>query len=120
MLRCRMDENDCYYFDEEIVRTLANYVDIDDYNYTPILVPTVLTLNGNGINDTWKILNLNKYDEVLIELFTLGGELILSSNDKYFEWDGYANGSKVSQGVYIYKITLNDELINTGKLNIYY
>ncbi|MFC2137889.1 T9SS type B sorting domain-containing protein [Bacteroidota bacterium] len=114
------DKNECIYFNDEIVKALANYVGIEDHNFLPIIVPTVLTLNGNGINDTWKIQNLNAYEEVKIELYTLYGKLVFSSDDKFFEWDGFINGNKTAQGIYIYKVTLNDELITTGKLNIYY
>ena len=67
--------------------------------------------NGDGINDVFKLTNLNIPNqnlpvdgcddnfESIIFLDRTGVE-VYSSNDKYFEWDG----SKKSPGVYFYYI----------------
>ena len=65
-----------------------------------IYLPTIITPNGDGINDIWKpfhdpgieILHFSIYDR-------WGGEIFQS--DGTIGWDGTINGRAVDQGVYV-------------------
>ena len=67
-------------------------------------VPNAFTPNGNDVNDYFSIKeeNLATFN---IKIFNRWGEVIYTSKDKDFKWDGTYNGSTVKQGIYGYTIT---------------
>ncbi len=67
-------------------------------------VPNAFTPNGDGINDTWAIKDLNKYPEVTVDIFTRYGQLVFHSNGYGKAWDGTSNGVLMPTGVYYYVI----------------
>jgi gliding motility-associated-like protein len=79
---------------------------IDDPNVDCIVIPNAFTPNGDGINDTWIIQNLDIYDDVYISLFNRWGQKICESGDIDFEWDGMFNGRKLPTGSYMYMVDI--------------
>ena len=81
-----------------------------------LLIPTVITPNGDGKNDTWRILNIGTYDDVTIKVYNRWGNLIFEFSGNGYDytdvknqWDGTYNGKLVPFGEYLYIITLNGE-----------
>jgi gliding motility-associated-like protein len=68
------------------------------------LPPNTFTPNGDGINDTWVIKNLELYPGVVIEIYTTSGALIFRNTGNSIQWDGKYNGVAVSAGTYYYVI----------------
>jgi gliding motility-associated-like protein len=81
-----------------------------------LIVPTVITPNGDGANDTWNIKGIEYYDNVTIELFNRWGNKIFHFDGKGIEyadvnnqWDGTENGKKVAHlTVFLYIIDLHN------------
>ncbi|MCZ2223230.1 MAG: PKD domain-containing protein [Chitinophagales bacterium] len=86
----------------------------------PIIIPNAFSPNGDGINDTWVIENLNDYVNVSVEIFNRYGQLIYKTNNGYTTpWDGKVNGKPVPVGVYYYIIDFKGQYPNkSGSLTI--
>jgi len=78
---------------------------ISVYNQCPLIVPNVMTVNGDGINDALIITNLEDFDKVSLKIFNRWGNLI-------YETDAYQNdwkGGDLNDGVYFYLVTPTSE-----------
>lgn len=74
-----------------------------------IVVPNVLTPNGDGSNDTWTIANLDKMDQVEIVIADRFGKNVFTSADKNkLVWDGKHNGKPLATGTYWYVVRWYD------------
>ena len=77
--------------------------------------------NGDGVNDTWVIEDIESFPENNIQIFNRWGELV-------FEEDGYVNtwagtttdGTPLTEGAYYYVIKLNDanNKVLTGSITL--
>lgn len=75
--------------------------------------------NGDGINDTWIIRNLDSYPGATVQVFDRYGKAILKSNGYNIPWDGKNNGIAVPAGVYYYIVDPKNGLKpTTGPLTI--
>jgi gliding motility-associated-like protein len=74
-------------------------------------IPNAFTPNGDGINDTFKILGLppEKLTKFNIQIFNRWGEVIFTSNDIREAWDGTKNGLICPEGDYVWVIFYEDE-----------
>ena len=70
-----------------------------------IIIPNTFTPNGDGINDTWDINNLNIHSNITVEIMNRYGTRVYFSNNYSAPWDGKYNGAKVPNGTYYYIIT---------------
>lgn len=71
-----------------------------------VIIPNVITPNGDGINDYFVITNLQDYPNSKLTIFDRWGKQIYTSNNYENNW----NGSGQSDGVYYYILSLS-----TGK-----
>ena len=83
------------------------------------MVPNAFSPNGDGINDTWKILYLESYPGATIDIFNRYGQKVFSSTGYNTEWDGTFNGSPLPIGTYYYIINpKNGRSIINGSVTI--
>ncbi|MFH1321750.1 MAG: gliding motility-associated C-terminal domain-containing protein, partial [Bacteroidota bacterium] len=85
-----------------------------------IKIPTAITPNGNGLNDTWEIGNMEFYPDCLVEIYNRWGLLVFSSRGYTEEWDGTHDGKTLPIGPYYYVIDLMIEDVKpyTGTVSI--
>ena len=80
-----------------------------------------ITPNNDGFNDTWSPLNIESYEDALVQVFNRWGGLVFESKGgiNYQAWDGTNNGEELAIGTYYYIIDLNtgDEFL-TGPVTI--
>lgn len=87
-----------YYIDDVTVELSENQNEI----------PTVITPNGDGINDTFSPILLNPA-KVSTRIYSRWGRLVYSSNDLYVEWKGENKiDNTVSSGTYFWLIDYTD------------
>jgi gliding motility-associated-like protein len=67
-------------------------------------VPNSFTPNGDGINDTWVIQNLDTYPGATVDVYSRYGEKVFSSVEYSIPWDGRYNGTNLPVGTYYYII----------------
>jgi gliding motility-associated-like protein len=78
-----------------------------------IIVPTAFTPNGDGVHDTWQIVDLDiVYPNNVVTVYNRWGNLIYQSEKGNYAgkpWDGTFEGSALPVASYYYVIDFNDE-----------
>jgi gliding motility-associated-like protein len=81
----------------------------------PFIVPTLISPNADGYNDTWQIPSIESYDDIHIEIYNRWGNLVFTfdgSGESYGQvsnqFDGTYNGKDLPIGSYVYIIDLKD------------
>ena len=95
----------------------------DGFNDDKLIVSGVLTPNSNGMESTWKIINLDGYPLARVSVYNRNGQKVYSAQNYKNDWRGtFRNTSNpLPAGSYYYIIQLNtgEELIK-GWLYITY
>jgi len=69
------------------------------------LKPTnVLSPNGDGINDTWEIENIDLYPDNEVKVYDKAGRMIFYKKGYKNTWDATLNGSYLAEGTYYYYV----------------
>jgi gliding motility-associated-like protein len=84
------------------------------------MIPNVITTNGDGINELWKLPMLKYFPDAIVKVYTVTGKLVFESAKGYpVPWDGRDNGNPLPMGTYYYLIyTSPGERPLTGYLTI--
>jgi gliding motility-associated-like protein len=88
-----------------------------------IVVPNGLTPNGDGLNDTWELTNIEKFPNNQVEIFSRWGEQLYLKKgyDNVNGWNGKYNNQDLPVGTYYFVIKLNDPIFPnpiTGPITI--
>jgi len=74
-----------------------------------VMIPQVITPNGDGKNDTWIIKNIDIYPNAEVLIYNRWGELIFQTkNIMANPWDGRSRGKLVPVDSYHYILDLHD------------
>ena len=78
-----------------------------------IIVPTAITPNGDGIHDTWEIVDLdNVYPNNVVAVYNRWGNMIYQSEQGNYAgkpWDGTYEGKDLPVASYYFVIDFNDD-----------
>lgn len=102
------------------VRTKSGCI-IGDKNFSIFNIPNMISPNGDGTNDKWRIAGLENYPQTEILVSDRKGLLVFKQkiiSKKPFEWDGRYNATPLPTGNYWYTIVVSDGRIYTGWLLI--
>lgn len=72
-----------------------------------VFIPTSFSPDGDGINDVFKV-ESSGVGKVFIQVFNRWGEIMFTSIDPHFEWDGSYNNKNLDEGAYIIQIHAED------------
>jgi gliding motility-associated-like protein len=89
------------------IKAIVNY----DYPLT-VLVSEALTPDGDGINDTWVIYELDKYPNSTVRVFNRWGHEVFSAVNYKNDWDGHFknyNSVLPQSSSYYYQIDFNSD-----------
>ncbi len=75
--------------------------------YKKLRIPNIFSPNGDGVNDTWVIQNLDTYPLATIKVFTRSGQAIFETRTGGAVWDGSYQGKPLPVATYYYVIDLN-------------
>ena len=64
----------------------------------------VFSPNGDGINDTWKIVNTDLFPNCEVWIYTRSGVLVYNKREYRNDWQGLFNGTPLPESSYIYLI----------------
>ncbi len=81
-----------------------------------IYLPTAFTPNGDGLNDSWIIKNIENYNACIVQVYNRWGNKIFYSKGYNIPWNGTFNGLPLSPGAYYYFINLNSSNGNSSNL----
>lgn len=74
-----------------------------------INISEAFTPNGDGINDTWKIINIERHPNNLVRVFNRWGDEVFTAKGYKNTWDGTLKGTgkKIPDGAYYFQIYLD-------------
>ena len=101
------------------VRTKLGCI-IGQKSFSIFNIPNMITPNGDGFNDKWRIKGLENYTGTEIGVYDRKGIPVFKDiiNKKPFEWDGKYNSTPLSTGSYWYIIKVSDGRLYNGWLLI--
>lgn len=70
-------------------------------------IMTAFTPNGDGINDTWTIRDIQDYPNARVIVYDRWGQRVFSTTGYDEPWDGTNGGAKLPTATYYYHIQLN-------------
>jgi gliding motility-associated-like protein len=86
---------------------------------TSVDIDNAFTPNGDGINDYWKIADIENYPNATVQVFNRYGDKVFESKGYTKPFDGTYNGGQLPTGVYYYIINLSNACsLITGSLTI--
>jgi gliding motility-associated-like protein len=75
--------------------------------------------NGDGINDTWQIANIESYSLAFVQIFNRLGTVVFKQMGYSRPFDGTSNGKDLPAGTYYYVVELSKECKPiTGSLTV--
>ncbi|MCX2738908.1 gliding motility-associated C-terminal domain-containing protein [Pontibacter anaerobius] len=81
-------------------------------------IPNAFSPNGDGINDTWEIKNIEYFPDAKLEVYNRWGSLIFEQINYRSDWGGTYRGAALPVSTYFYVITVPGKGKFTGYLNI--
>jgi gliding motility-associated-like protein len=84
----------------------------DECDLTELNISQVITPNGDGNNDTWKIYNIENHPGTIIRVFNRWGKEVFYSRNYKNDWNGHYkdnDASLPSSGSYYYQIDLEGD-----------
>ncbi|MCJ0741862.1 YDG domain-containing protein [Pedobacter montanisoli] len=73
-----------------------------------------ITPNGDGVNDTWVIKNIDAYPNHTLSIYDRSGKELYKVRNYKNDWDGTFNGSPLAEGTYYYIIRFDQNPANLG------
>jgi gliding motility-associated-like protein len=73
-----------------------------------VYIPNTFTPDRDRFNNTFKVSTIGAVDMEFF-IFNRWGDLIYSTTDIYFEWDGTYNGQVISDNTLVYKTKITDK-----------
>ncbi len=93
------DQYGCMFSDEVFITVEQDY---------KVQATNVVTPNGDGKNDTWKIVNANSFDIIHIRIYDIWGLEVYSVDNYQTEWEGVLNLDRLIGGTYYYTISFDE------------
>ena len=88
------------------------------FPFTILDYPTFFTPNGDGINDEWKISDMDKFPKSVVYIFDRYGKLLKQMNASSVGWNGTLNGLPLPADDYWFRLILNDNQIVNGHFSL--
>jgi gliding motility-associated-like protein len=74
-----------------------------------LVVPTIITPNSDGYNDTWRIRNIELFPDAEVQIFNRWGQRVFETkNPSANPWDGTFKGKELPTDSYHYILDLHD------------
>ncbi|SFH36913.1 MBG domain-containing protein [Pedobacter insulae] len=84
-----------------------------------IIATNVLSPNGDGINDVWKVENIDLYPNNEVKVFDKGGRVVYQKRGYDNSWNGMLNGTPLSENTYYYIVDFgNGQRVFKGFITI--
>ncbi len=88
----------------------------EDYK---LVANNILTPNGDGVNDTWIVQNIDMYPNNEVRIFDRNGREMYNKKGYDNSWNGTVSGTDLAEGTYYYIITYGaDKLVQKGFITI--
>lgn len=106
-------------------KTETGYIYITVMDRKRYFIPNIITPNGDGLNDTWKLDFLSEYPDHHITIYNRDGVVVFEATNYQNDWDGtgtnkngYISHFNLANGIYTYVINLGNKEILKNWLEI--
>lgn len=83
------------------------------------MISNLFTPNGDGINDTWYIEDIQNFPDNEVLVYNIYGNLVYTKKGYTNDWNGYYNGKELPDGTYYFVLRFDDsDLVLKGALDI--
>jgi gliding motility-associated-like protein len=72
------------------------------------IISNLISPNGDGINDSWYVENINFYPNNEVSIYNINGNLIYHKKGYTNDWKGTYNGMALPDGTYYYVLKIDD------------
>jgi len=83
-----------------------------------VVIPDVITPNGDGENDIWVIVNIDQFPLNRVFIVNRWGDVVYQATPYNNDWAGTHNGKLLPQGTYYYYVELDVNQVETRKGSI--
>ena len=83
-----------------------------------VLANNILTPNGDGVNDTWLIKNIENYPNNSVTVYDRMGRIVFAKKSYANDWAGTYGGSILNQGTYYYLVDLGNGTYLKGFITV--
>lgn len=99
-----------------VVEGCRLYVDSFYVNFThcDVFIPNAMSPNGDGINETFTIQNIDRYPGTEISIFNRAGQKVYSNPNYDNSWAA----ENQPEGTYFYKIKFPDGIVQNGAITV--
>lgn len=87
--------------------SLSREFEVETSPVACIDLTNTFTPNGDGLNDTWFIQNIEIYPNMTLFVYNKVGQLVYEASGEYEPWDGTNGGNELPSGTYYYVLNLN-------------
>ncbi|MFT7613668.1 MAG: gliding motility-associated-like protein [Parvicellaceae bacterium] len=85
-----------------------------------IVIANLITRNGDGLNDVWKISGVEDGGVVNALVFNNNGQVVYQSSNYNNDWSGEYSGGSLPDGTYYYVVNINNTGVEkTGSLDLH-
>jgi gliding motility-associated-like protein len=89
---------------------------IEDFK---LFIYNVITPDGNGLNDTWKITNIETFEGADVYVYDRWGGEVLSIKGYQNDWEGVSGADQLPDGTYYYVIkSIESDKVYKGSLTV--
>lgn len=89
-----------------VTKTLFAQNTAEEHQQRLLFIPNAFTPNGDGINDVFKIVNLEQEELIQFKVFNKWGTVLYESSTRDAYWDGTYKGKLQETGEYGYVIQI--------------
>lgn len=105
-----VDQNGCKNKDSMVVEVINDY---------KLFIHNIITPDGNGKNDTWKITNIETFESADIYIYDRWGSEVLKVIGYQNDWAGVNGTDQLPDGTYYYLIEFSDsDKVYKGSLTV--
>jgi gliding motility-associated-like protein len=87
----------------------SNNVQSNEHEGKELSATNLFSPNGDGINDTWVIRNIDQYPNNIVRVFDRLGRLVYSASNYTNSWDGIYQGTLLPEDTYYYILDFSNE-----------
>jgi len=91
---------------------------ISSLDDSKVVANNILSPNGDGVNDTRIVKNLEFYPNNKVTVYDRAGNIVYSKQGYMNDWAGTYQGNILNQGTYYYLVDLGNEKKMTGFITV--